>query len=380
MTTLIPILLFALRQRQVIYGPSTAATQDGPPPLTGKNGYEEYCAAAKIANSQAYQSFERFTISKESAQGATYLDTWREQVRRFSAIGDLVVKGNSKEVFDPKPRAHADEAPELAGFPGVADYFVRSAYLALANGDSETAERNIETILLFVNNLDNGTEVSGKTAEACGDHVFKALKSYLPKFGVLELDRLADAISQLLALQPSPINTLQAIRHADVLAADEAVRNPVIVSTINTSVESLSPANRERTIRQFVADEDAYLQSVMSTASLPEAKWETVLVDETDPVATGLAKASIASSITPLKNAAQLRTKLRIVRLMVRCYRYKWYFDKFPESLAIAVKGDEIFDPLSGEPFRYSPQADGIEIASVGTDWTGPIHLAKPKS
>ncbi len=370
---IVPFLLIALQQPVTPGGgPSFIQQAIGQP--TGRNGYEEYVAAAEIAESPAYQTYETYDASKDVANRATQLEAWHEQVRRFTPIADLVVQGNGKPVYDPKPRLNSRSSIELAGFPGVADYLARKAYVDLSNGDPQNAERALEVGLQFVYNLDNGTSASGTAAAVSAERMFRAIKADLPKLGVRELDRLADAVTQILGQAPSPINNLQAIRRADIAFAERALRDPRSEGPVGARLANLSPTQRERTLRQFLADEDSFLQSVIGAASLPESKWDNVQFEEADPIASELARSSVAGNGEVLANAAKLRTRLRIVRLLSRVYRYKWQYDQLPSSLAKAAKPAETLDPLTGNQFVYAAREESIEVSSESLPLIGPGH------
>jgi hypothetical protein len=344
---------------------------------TGRNGYEEYVAAAQIAESPEYAQFEGYTPGKDAANKETLLDVWREQVRRFAPISDLITQGNTKSVYDPKPRLNTGASPELSGFPAVVDYFARSAYVSLANGDPQTAERTLETALQFVYNLDNGTEGSGTMAALSANHLFKAISADFPKFGTRELDRLANAATALLGQEPSPLNNLRAIRQSDMATAERTLRDPRSAGPMALAIQSLNGNQRETALRLFVADEDSYLQSVINTASDPEAKWERVPFEEQNAVAAGLARSSIAGNSGLLQNSAKLRTRLRIMRLMARVYQYNWQFNELPQAKAPAAKPAESQDPLSGAELTYSPKGSSFEVTSDGSDWSGPVPFVQ---
>lgn len=372
MTAVLSIFLIVLcRQPQAASGEDAFMRQAIGRP-TGQNGYEEYAAAAEVALSPEFRQFEDYKPAKDQT---TLLDVWQEQVRRFSAIANLVTQGNSKTVYDPKPRLGSSGSPELPGFGPVADYFARSAYVSLANGDPQTAERTFEAALQFVYNLDNGTAASGKAAADAANRLFKALDSDLPKLGVRELDRLGDAVTTLLAQEPSPLNNLRAIERADVLAAEHTLRAPQTGGPLALAIQSMNGQQREATLRQFLADEDTYLQSVVQTASQPESKWESVELDESNPVIAGLARSSIAGNSTLLQSSAKLRTKLRLLRALARLYECQWQYNVTPGAITDAVKAAELQDPLSGGPLTYVAQGKIMSVESSGASWTGPIKL-----
>lgn len=403
---------------------------------TGKNGYEEYVAAAEIVESARFRAHYAFlgwvdrrgreTPSKDGSvepapepplglsRDSTILEARRSLSSEFSLIVDLIRAGNRKKVADPRAKVDfATSVPELAGFKAIARFVDVFAYARFADGNSASAVDALIECLRFSQHIRQSTVIHGLVGNACQSIALASIDRHMAQLSARDAQRLAGAAREALAM-PDPYARIFASEHqltrSETIAAFERpekfaeafISGEAEVAKARKILDSLTAEGRSTLRDGVLAQLAERYGEIERRFGLPEAEWllglqlerppdapepeemvdEEVEVSVSRPLETpGDLAALVLETYEPMIElmivaVAKSRTQLRLLRLHGLVLGYKWANGSLPAKLTDAARRQEIVDPFTSSGFQYEQSGPNTyRLFSVGFGETGPIEL-----
>jgi hypothetical protein len=410
-------LLFALGGQQTFADQIDKAL----PPPTGKNGYEEYCQAAKEVFTPAFGTYEYLYIDSSGMtssagddaldpatialrtrlKGMTFLAVKREEAEKFEHPLQLVRAGSLKPVYDPRTSLSPGTTfPELATFRSLTRLFVSESYVKFADGDSSAGTKSLMDGLAFNYHISGGSVIASLVGVAGSSIVFRAFESRLPSLSVKDCRDIQTISTQILAAPMGLKAGLEMERKLNMstianafkslanlkdfekgFSSDEDQKDDGPTKAIDAQLKNAQPADFARWAQEAPnAVSDLYL-GLESKLDLPDAKWfgaeddTSLLKSQHSPIVAAIVGAISPSWDGLLAAVARQRTQLRLLALHGMILEYKWENNKLPAKLSDAVAAASCQDPLSGQSFVYERKADGYRLYSRGIKATGQIEL-----
>jgi hypothetical protein len=344
---------------------------------TGKNGYEELVAAADLVNSSK--------LYQQTKDGPTTLAFKRSVLldRPISRALNLVKQAQTKPVFSPRESLGLTTLlPEFSVFRDIARLIVLRQYVLLADGRTVDAIQDARLCLWLGRSVQTDTLISGLVGIAISSLGIKNLGAHLDQFSARDFELLNQLCVEWLQ-QPSPmIPIIQAERKSQQVALAE-MREAVAQKGPAALKELLGYDDKEvASAAQFIGSKEAIDQIYAETVkrldehmarTLAEARkpaWERKKVEFTDD---GTPAAKAAGLLVPALERvmdAYSREEAQVRLLACHCAirRFRWEYDRLPESLEQVRLGSMALDPFTGQPLHYSASGHVYELTSVGPE------------
>jgi len=391
------------------------------PRPTGHNGYEEYVQAAEILSSAGIRDLLTWAPgrprpakdpddpddpgpSKEQLaiydrlNALTPLEIRRESMLKCGRALDLISRGNSKPVFDPRGDFGPDTLfPEYPAFRNVSRLALQASAVYAADGRTDLATKALLDQIWFADNFGRSVIISSLIATACSSIAIVGFQDILPRLSQSDAVTIEKSIDALMAKPLAVRSVLRgelsfSVKGLDLLASEkgdlsgffgfgdddndddkEAVAQGKAMAK---EFASLSPAARQKLIAGIKARQLARMNEMDRIFLKPEKDWipEFESLGERDDAQPTTLSDVIASMLTPVYSqyvlaAERQRTQLRLLKLYAQAIQYRWEYSAWPGKL-------DAIDPMNGLLYIYEVKEDGtIRIASKGTKETGEIDL-----
>lgn len=360
------------------------------PQPTGQNGYEEYVRAADLVSGQNFEPLDPLSF------GSNYLAARQRQAKEFQAAITLVQQGNQKPVRDPRaadPRS--DRWPEMPAFRRLGSLLLSKAYADFASGDSRAGTRALLDGLLLAANIQGGPGVANLSAIMILTKELPTFRDRLPSLSRADCQEVEAVVSRILSMPDPLARSLQLYWDAKVASLNDFFDKPTLTGNVlDRKVDELiqkiidAPASeREAWRKRCIALVGEYFRGLIAASAQPEPTWKEALANydidrlatqEADPVLAGLLRLTMPSQPPGFRQAAAMRTQLRILLLHARVIDYRWTTGALPSRLSDAAPEGERQDSLSGGAFVYERNEGGYRLYSTGSSTTGVVELGSP--
>jgi len=373
------------------------------PHPTGRNGYEEYLAAADIISNPLFNQYMSVVSGLWSPHDPdipppadynpkeTELEARRKFVSHFKTSLDLIEQGNQKPVYDPRTDFGPDTTlPELVYFKSLARLEGYAAYIKFADGQTDEGIRQFETALTFSNKICSGPLVFRLVGIACTSIELRQLDSYWPQLSLRDAEQLSKYCEDVLST-PTPLadafrseqkvatTSLSAILRdpKKYLATEE---DPDAPNQLTKDLGKLSPVDLQATAQDAAGQIYQTYDQVIDLLSGPESNWLQVSRLEKDPDSKSSLATKLASAVLPViapSVTAELRqrTKYRLCLLNAKAIEYRWNHAELPTSIEEFTTREERTDP-SGGRFLFAKEGNWFRIKRVGGDALGELALS----
>ena len=414
-------------------GPDKSIFSDVIGTPSGKNGYEEYVAAADLMRgweAEAYLGWSPLIPVNESEiveKDLTALDKarlalhrrldkgdliamQREFVDRFDDAIPLVLAGNEKSVRYPATVFNARTTmPEVTLFSRLAKLMLADANVKYSNGLSAAGTRRLCDVMTFGRNVQVGMVINGLVGISISARSMAAFEDRLGQLTPQDLLYVRDKTAALLA-RPLPLGDIlegekklfhgvfAEMETSAVKAFRESETYEVDPLSSEADFDKLPAAQRNEVLRTMkfriertgaVWDEVARRKEADLQKDAPFDDYDDVKYsDRPNSVAEFIAYFSPKFDLTYVGNASlkalvRNRAQLRLLLLHTYILSYKWAVGSLPKTLKDAAPAQLRRDIFSGEAFQYELRwPSGYRLYSKGDKATGELDLRyrkKPK-
>lgn len=361
---------------------------------TGNNGYEEYLQAADIVRSTEFRSVHRVFL--DTNRGASnYLAASKNLVLAAGAVPDLIEKGNTKPVSDPRKDLNWGSVhPELGSFRTIGRVLVAKANAEYADGKPKAATRSLLTCLKFAKNLMGvGDLIRLSTGRSAASLAMGALNEHLTRVPLADWTEVTKTCEEMLsvpALHSAFVEEFRRFESGLKVMIDGSDPDPFGFadsepgrSKIYADTRRLPPADRAGLQKRVLDFARTTTGECLKTLSGPERSWESSMgaLAETrsaqkDPLVSFWAGFQLLSgSDDDVRNELVLRTRLKLLMLHAQIQRQRWEDGKLPASLGSLPDQQKTIDPATGRAFLYRVEGQRYELYSQGAMGTGRIDL-----
>ncbi|MCH8977651.1 MAG: hypothetical protein IH945_00195 [Armatimonadetes bacterium] len=351
---------------------------------TGRNGYEEYVAAADIAQRIDLWNTLKY-IDSDDRQG-TKLDAQRALARNMGRILSLIEQGSKKDVGYPKPMDFNTTLPELSQFRSISRALVHTAEVRLADGQPNVAMDILTQTVVFGDKVaGSGPMIFNLVGRVIAAAALQAVGKNVQYISTPSSRSVASACSALLEMESPFIRSLQWEFSAVSNGLDDLFANPEGLFGVNSGFAALlqnTSENEKTAAKQHIRFAlQQQFQARIELLQSPESEWykESRQIDELAVPTDPLAKAVFENLMPNLGRidlyAMGRRTQLRLFRASAAVMDYRWNHGYYPGSLAQLPDQRIAYDPLTNGLFEYEITEAGFRIYSRGTEDTGPIDL-----
>lgn len=359
------------------------------PQLTGKNGYEDLVRASERLKTSALwaEAQQKNTLSS-----------------RRRALGDLPVR-QARALIDAamlKPLSSPIREltvstlfPEFAGFRDCARLLNAEMHVLFSEG------RTAAALVSFAQGLRLGTApkaivlIGGLVGIAIDSILLTRVQKHLEQLTPRDCDRVqatlrehieADrgnaekALAAEMRFVESILPSLEASLRESVEGALLADEDDTTLANLRSQAEAIDndPIAKKRVIAAFLQAATAHQARAQAYLINPQ-----VLPPE-PKLSESTLEGALANSLTPAYTRAvekfiQDRIQCQLLYCHTAIRKYKWEWEKLPESLEMLKLADWSLDPYTRQPFRYEKKGESYELFSVGpTGEDGkraPVHL-----
>ena len=371
------------------------------PQPTGKNAYEDFVRAAELLKT---------SVLWAEAQQKNTLSSRRR------ALGDLPVR-QARGLMDaamlkpisPPPRelSFFTTFPEFSGFRDCARLLNTEMHVLFSEGRTAAALVSFSQGLRLGSAPKSQVLIGGLVGIAIDAILLKRVMLHLEQLTPRDCDRIqvtlrehverdkGSALASLSAeaktfeaamelgrknlaefleglfTEPTPDSETGALPSAEEVVAYQRTRKQIDALKDNPAgqariLDNVISANKAR-----VQAELTYLAAPHSSPTIPEGP-------------KGELEQGIFDTLTPMYRSASNRfIQDRIQFQLLYCHaairKFKWEWEKLPESLEALKLAEWAFDPYTRQPFRYEKKGESYELFSVGPvgedGKRGPVHL-----
>ncbi len=357
------------------------------PQPTGKNGYEDLVRASELLknNSLWAEAQQKNTLSsRRRALGDP-------QIRQARGLIDT---STLKPMFPPaRELTAATLFPELSGFRDCARLLNAEMHVLFSEG------RTAAALVSFAQGLRLGTApkaivlIGGLVGVAIDTILFTRVQKHLEQLTPRDCDRvLATLREHVEADRGNAEKALAAEMRFVESIIPQLEKNPVealtgllpedneMQSQLRTQADAFQsqPGERKRILSAFLASAQEHQRRAQAYLGDPSR------VPEEPKLSTGSPEAALIELLTPAyTQAGQRLIQDRINSQLLYCHtairKYKWEWEKLPDSLEALKLADWSLDPYTRQPFRYEKKGESYELFSMGPlDEAGkraPVHL-----
>lgn len=399
--------------------PARSLQQQIVPKPTGRNGYEDYLAAADILNSSRHAAFVKWESyhyqhrnggladakSREDfpfvepptglSLDSTPLQVKREYVKQFASVVPLIIAGNLKPVADPRETLDMSTLfPEYSRFKDITKLIVKLAYVNFADGNSAAGAVTLLEGLKMSSKIRRvGPLISNLVGLAQQAIVLAELERNLGQLSLRDtqkllafVDRELETSDAMLTSLDFELNFFKSSAQSLDQTQDEYLGDDDLFSQ---ELKRLSPKERQRVFEITAGRLAQYVERVKKLIQSGDSNWMTFddpieklefnsdgPFNTTDDFVNGLLVNLSPSYGMVLPASARAKTQLRLLRMHALIIKYRWENEKLPAKLADAVPKAELVDPFSNAAFVYEREGNfGYRLFSKGFKDTGPIEL-----
>jgi hypothetical protein len=359
---------------------------------TGENGYEELVAACEaMQSSRLYKRAEELMASAEGLPLAS-----RRRVLQDPPIVkalSLLQKGLSKPISSPRDSVSPDTLlPELAAFRGLARLVAMQQYVCLADGRVAEALTATRTCLRLGRAVQTETLISGLVGIAITAIGTKSLAGHLDQLAARDCERLFQISVEWLA-QPGLLeDVIQAERRIGkqtLAEMKEAGRQrlekmfgvdqpplpdfdlpdpsePIRRRLAELEQARAAPGGVDRLFAGIERRMDDYYEQLLSECRKPA--WERSRVELSDDggLADGLLSLIAPTIWRAVDSYSREEALLRLLACHAAILRYRWEYERLPQTLAVLNLGDLAVDPFTGQPLKYDLNGRRYRLVSAG--------------
>ena len=359
------------------------------PQPTGKNAYEDFVRAAELLKSSPVwaEAQQRNTLSS-----------------RRRALGDPAVR-QARALIDAamlKPLSSpireltiATTFPEFAGFRDCARLLSAEMHVLFSEG------RTAAALVSFSQGMRLGTApkaivlIGGLVGIAIDAILLARIKIHLEQLTPRDCDRVqatlrehveADrgnaekALAAEMRFVESMLPYLETSLKETVEGALMADEEDSALANVRMQAEAIDsdPIAKKRVIAAFLQGAKAHQARAQAYLINPQ-----VLSPE-PKLSEGTLEGALVNSLTPVYTRAvekfvQDRIQCQLLYCHTAIRKYKWEWEKLPDSLDAMKLADWALDPYTRQAFRYEKKGESYELFSVGPrDEEGkraPVHL-----
>jgi len=341
-----------------------------------KNGSSERDrSVAEMTRDSAVASLQRL----RPLVGTTLFQRQRSLVERTSRAWELIRRGNSKFVTDPRSAADATILfPEHASFRQLTKLARHRVAFEIASGRGDKAVETFIDAYMFTSKLPPTSLIAYFVQAAMYAILHRELDRWLPQLPAARLDQLISALSLKLSQ-----NSAQLAYERDLDSTIQFVSKLFSDPTNfddpddaqSAALRKMTDSERQAILRRTVARVESYRPISRQHFALPEANWADAQPTAARPSEDEI---DIGEMITPDavgKVEIRLRAQARCAMLSVRAVKFRWEAGQFPRRLEEFVSEREAIDPLNGQTFELISNSGTLAIRSRGLRSTGPIGL-----
>ncbi len=368
-----------------------------------QNGYFDYMAAIDFLMKNDFDNRSNVRLSNSRNGKSTYLHEIKALVTEYARVIDLVKQGNRKQVYaDPLFIETRDDIQiqkigvNTFHIPRLLFY---DAYQNFSSGNSAKGTQSFIDILTFGERMagSGGTRnyIRGTSLESIA---FNEAENLLPRMSQNDLKNLERICSDILkynslggmlqARLPHQLKLIGRIISEGYMGVqmEGNVVDEVTAKTISEQIAKLNPAQKQALNETAGRALFNHVNSYLDMLARPEKEWKAIgSPDIYFPSFGNLATLfDLVDSPVPtvLHTAIEQRTRYRLLLLHSKVEQYRWEHNELPISLDELKDSKAIFDPLTGEKFKYKHEKGrlGYELYSNGLNntefQTGKIFLA----
>ena len=357
------------------------------PQPTGKNAYEDLVRASEL--------LKLSSLWTEAQQKNTLSSRRRAlsdpQIRQARGLIDASAL---KPMFPPtRELTAATTFPEFAGFRDCARLLNAEMHVLFSEG------RTAAALVSFAQGLRLGTApkalvlIGGLVGIAIDSILLTRVQKHLEQLTPRDCDRVQATLrehveadrgnaekslaaemrfveSLIPQLEKNPVETLTGL-----LPDDDEMQ-----SQLRAQADAFrsQPGERKRVLSAFLTNAQQHQQRAQAYLADPSR------LPEEPKLPAGSPEATLIGLLTPTYTQAvqrfiQDRIQCQLLYCHVAVRKYKWEWEKLPESLEALKLADWSLDPYTRQPFRYEKRGESYELFSVGpTSEDGqraPVHL-----
>lgn len=386
---------------------------------TGRNGMEDYIAAADRVSSSTYRGLDPWITAHRALQNgealnqeekralaalpfgdpakATPLEASRIALRGLTDVRELVLQGNRKPVYSLHPELDFDTTfPEFSRLKSLARFLATEASIAFADGNSASGTDTLLAALTMAGRLPQDASIGRLVSNSMGAIVLAEFERRLGQLSAKDvakvlasLDEQLDGRNAFLESLHSELSAVEASLKA--MAAGKSFEGlPRVPEDLKLPESETRRFDRKAFFDSVHGRIVAWFQSFVEVLGGPEGQWFHELKArgfkrEPPPLSRPkkLADAEIMVAEFFTENLPEVafaearnRTILHLLRLHMRVLAYKWAEGRLPDRLDQAAPAAEIQDVFAGGTFQYVPDAYGhYQLFSVGFAPYGRIDL-----
>lgn len=394
-----------------------------------KNGYEDYVRACDLVKGSMLDEYLSWTpdrynelantkqlaarggdprirwqstdearlATEESLRGQDYLGVQRAMVKKFGGVLELIRKGDTKQVWDPRDKVTVDTIfPEQSFFRSIPKLFRAAAYVRFADGDTLGGTSDLIDSLTFARKIGGGNLLSALISGQCQQTAFAAFEDHLAQLSERDAIMIVNYADAALTENASYLQALVRERTQLLDSVDLLLESPdkYLLSNppnptrreaaVAKSVRALSASDRRLVRDQLASGIDLSYGKVVSQIGLEESSWTEKRVDLPEDPRMISSPRDVSDALLNMVMPAfdrltvavmRTRAQLRLLDLHARIIAFKWHLNRLPKNLNEAAPEQLIYDPLSKTAFEYELQAGGYRLYSKGVPSTGVIEL-----
>lgn len=357
------------------------------PQPTGRNGYEDLVRAGELLKTSALwaDAQQQNTLSSRRRALAD------PPVRQARA---LVETSALKPLESPARELNASTTfPEYAGLRDLARLLAAEMHVLFSEG------RTAAALVSFARGLRLGSApkaqvlIGGLVGAAIDSILLNRVKTHLEQLTPRDCDRVQATLREHVeADRGNAEKALAAEMHFVESLIPQLEKNPVetltgllpddheMQSQLRTQADAFrnQPGERKRILSAFLASAQQHQQRAQAYLTDPSR------LPEEPKLLPGSPEAALIGLLTPAyTQAVQRFIQDRIQCQLLFCHaairKYRWEWEKLPDSLEALKLADWSLDPYTRQPFRYEKKQESYELFSAGpTGEDGkrvPVHL-----
>ncbi len=332
----------------------------------------------------------------------TILSARREIAQELHDVREIVRAGNSKPVHSIHPNPQYETSyPELASFKRLAKFLITDAFVAFANGNSNSGTDALVVGISMCNRLPQDNQLCRLVTVMLNGIYLSSFEQHLQRFSAPDVDRIAKALKELPTWEAGLSVALKGERQrrdsmlrgveSDRSQALDYVTNRAGLSEFLKKVSSAEWTQLISIVRNRVESQQEIMQAILQG---PENSWFSELKaqgidvqpqlnstkEETGPKSIEEAANEFSDTLGIAMQFAEAearyRTQLRLLRLHMRVLSYRWREGRMPTKLEQAAPASEIQDTFGGGDFQFQSDPYGnYHLYSNGFRNSGRIDL-----
>lgn len=357
------------------------------PKPTGQNGYEDLVAAADLMqSSRLWKQAEEMSGTADGVPLA-----FKRRV-----LGDpplvralaLLKRGLSKPIASPRKEIHADTLlPELAAFRALSRLLGMVQYVEFADGRTADAVETMRLGMIFSQSVQTDSLISGLVGVAINAITLRPVGDHLDELGSRDCEVLFEICAERLARGSRLADMLEAERRGASSMVDDARKGGPESLKGMFSIKDDDPdaAEQRQTLEDVAALKDSperfgallddvsrrldrAVEQAVTESRKPawERDWEKPEIDGS--LGGRLAGMLIAAYPKVGDKYAGEEALVRMLAVHAAIHRYRWEYDRLPQSLAALNMPDLVRDPFTGEHLKYEPAGRRYRLSSVGPE------------